>query len=117
MQRSSASGPSCSRGRLRTPMVAFSRRRSTGSASRSYTGRRLGTTGSGSVRCWDRPSIGRPSSWPPEGALVLPNRHGTAPGLVWHEGGRLLVVLPGPPREVRPLFTEEVLPIILKGTG
>ena len=63
------------------------------------------------------PESARRQAMVPEGALVLPNRHGTAPGLVWHEGGRLLVVLPGPPREVRPLFTEEVLPIILKGTG
>jgi len=53
----------------------------------------------------------------PKGALVLPNRHGTAPGLVWQERGRVLVVLPGPPREVRPLFAEQVLPILLKGTG
>jgi nicotinamide-nucleotide amidase len=53
----------------------------------------------------------------PKGALVLPNRHGTAPGLVVHKDRRLLIVLPGPPREVRPLFTEQVLPILLKGTG
>src|SRR3990172_8477259 len=53
----------------------------------------------------------------PEGVLVLPNRHGTAPGLVWQEDRRLLVVLPGPPREMRPLFNEQVLPILLRRTG
>ncbi|MFQ5846387.1 MAG: competence/damage-inducible protein A [Candidatus Methylomirabilales bacterium] len=54
-------------------------------------------------------------AWIPEGFLVLPNRHGTAPGLLWREGGRLLVALPGPPREMRPLFTEQVLPVLLEG--
>ncbi|MGH7478825.1 MAG: CinA family nicotinamide mononucleotide deamidase-related protein, partial [Candidatus Methylomirabilales bacterium] len=63
------------------------------------------------------PESARRQAMVPEGVLVLPNRHGTAPGLVWHGGDRLLVVLPGPPREVQPLFTEQVLPIILKGTG
>ena len=55
----------------------------------------------------------------PEGAEVLVNRHGTAPGLaLWLEPNPLrpggapswLVMLPGPPRELRPMFTDEVLP-------
>ncbi len=56
-------------------------------------------------------------AWVPEGFVVLPNRHGTAPGLLWEDGTRLLVVLPGPPREMRPLFTEQVLPVLLMHTG
>jgi nicotinamide-nucleotide amidase len=52
----------------------------------------------------------------PEGALVLHNAHGTAPGLVIEvrrNGGKtLLVLLPGPPRELRPMFTQQVLPLI-----
>jgi len=57
----------------------------------------------------------------PEGALVLPNRHGTAPGLAirvspnpFREGGRTswLVMLPGPPRELRPMFETEVVPLV-----
>lgn len=57
----------------------------------------------------------------PEGALVLPNRHGTAPGLAlkvspnpFREGGRAswLVMLPGPPRELRPMFDTEVAPLV-----
>lgn len=57
----------------------------------------------------------------PEGAHVLPNAHGTAPGL-WIEvrpnphspAGRpaVLIMLPGPPRELRPMFVEQVLPRI-----
>jgi len=47
----------------------------------------------------------------PEGATVLPNRWGTAPGL-WleGEGGRLAVLLPGVPAEMRGLLETEVLP-------
>ncbi|MFQ5532236.1 MAG: competence/damage-inducible protein A [Candidatus Methylomirabilales bacterium] len=56
-------------------------------------------------------------AWVPEGFVVLPNRYGTAPGLLWEEGGSLLISLPGPPREMRPLFTEQVLPVLLQGAG
>ncbi len=47
----------------------------------------------------------------PEGATVLPNRWGTAPGL-WLEGdrGRLAVLLPGVPGEMRGLLEAEVIP-------
>jgi len=56
----------------------------------------------------------------PEGATVLPNRNGTAPGLylVCPPGGLAgatgahVFLLPGPPRELQPMFTESVLPII-----
>ena len=59
----------------------------------------------------------------PEGALVLANRHGTAPGLAirvdpnpFREDGRAswLVMLPGPPRELRPMFDTEVAPLVLR---
>ena len=41
---------------------------------------------------------------------VLPNANGTAPGLWVEQGGKVLVMLPGPPGELQPLFTEQVLP-------
>lgn len=63
------------------------------------------------------PEPAKRQAWVPEGFVVLPNRHGTAPGLFWEDGDRLLVALPGPPREMRPLFTEQVLPRLLRGTG
>jgi nicotinamide-nucleotide amidase len=45
-----------------------------------------------------------------EGAEVLENPHGTAPGL-WLETGRhRIALLPGPPRELRPMFEDHVLP-------
>src|SRR5262249_37100932 len=57
----------------------------------------------------------------PDGALVLPNPHGTAPGLAmevrpnpFNAENRTswLVMLPGPPRELRPMFTDHVLPLL-----
>lgn len=49
----------------------------------------------------------------PEGAVILPNRHGTAPG-IWleGEGGRWTAMLPGVPREMREMFSAELLPKI-----
>ncbi len=41
---------------------------------------------------------------------VLPNANGTAPGLWVEQDGRVLVMLPGPPNELNPMFTEQVLP-------
>ena len=48
----------------------------------------------------------------PQGATVLPNHHGTAPGLVLPTPRGVLLLLPGPPRELRPLFAEAVLPLL-----
>jgi len=57
----------------------------------------------------------------PEGALVLPNVHGTAPGLAleikpnpFRSTGNTswLIMLPGPPRELRPMFDDEVVPLL-----
>jgi nicotinamide-nucleotide amidase len=41
---------------------------------------------------------------------VLPNAHGTAPGLWVEQDGRVLVMLPGPPNELQPMFTDQVVP-------
>src|SRR6201987_10459 len=50
----------------------------------------------------------------PKGAQVLPNDHGTAPGLYVPAPERLphLILLPGPPRELRPMFERYVTPIV-----
>jgi len=50
------------------------------------------------------PEINRRQGMVPEGATILENSNGTAPGL-WLEHGRAaIVVLPGPPREMKPMF-------------
>lgn len=46
----------------------------------------------------------------PEGALVLENDFGTAPGLIIEDGGKAVVLLPGPPRELRPMWKNQVEP-------
>jgi nicotinamide-nucleotide amidase len=46
----------------------------------------------------------------PEGAEVLENPRGSAPGLWIEDGGRRIALLPGPPRELKPMFHERVLP-------
>lgn len=56
----------------------------------------------------------------PEGATVIPNAHGTAPGLAmriapnpFREGAEAwLIMLPGPPRELRPMFSTQILPLL-----
>ncbi len=46
----------------------------------------------------------------PEGGVVLPNRFGTAPGLIVENDRTTAILLPGPPRELRPMWEEEALP-------
>src|SRR5262249_54843326 len=46
----------------------------------------------------------------PRGATIIPNALGTAPGYRVEERGRHLVVLPGVPREMKPMMEETVLP-------
>ncbi len=41
---------------------------------------------------------------------VLPNANGTAPGLWVEQDGKVLVMLPGPPNELQPMFTDQVIP-------
>ncbi|MGA7395666.1 MAG: CinA family nicotinamide mononucleotide deamidase-related protein [Terrimicrobiaceae bacterium] len=54
----------------------------------------------------------------PEGATVLPNAHGTAPGLYIPPvitpsfSTPHLFLLPGPPRELKPMFTKHVRPLL-----
>ena len=60
------------------------------------------------------PAVNRTQAEVPQGATVLPNPRGTAPGL-WleDEQGRVVVLLPGVPSEMRGLLAEEVLPRIV----
>lgn len=56
------------------------------------------------------PALVRVQAMVPQGAVVMPNRHGTAPGLYVGREGRHVFCLPGPPRELYPMFEQEVLP-------
>ncbi|HEY0405594.1 MAG TPA: competence/damage-inducible protein A [Pyrinomonadaceae bacterium] len=52
-----------------------------------------------------------------EGAEVLGNPNGTAPGMHIEQENRAIVLLPGPPREMRPMFETHVLPKLAAKTG
>ena len=55
----------------------------------------------------------------PEGAIVFPNNYGTAPALAVEseDKTKTIIMLPGPPREMEPIFTEEVKPFLQKKSG
>lgn len=44
----------------------------------------------------------------PEGSIILPNPNGTAPGSIVSENNKILIILPGPPREMKPVFNDHV---------
>jgi nicotinamide-nucleotide amidase len=50
------------------------------------------------------PEINRRQAMVPTGAVVLQNANGTAPGLWLEEGDRAIVLLPGPPSELKPML-------------
>ncbi|HWO89981.1 MAG TPA: competence/damage-inducible protein A [Gemmatimonadales bacterium] len=50
----------------------------------------------------------------PEGATVIPNPLGTAPGLWIEDAGRVVVLMPGVPKELRRMMKEEVLPRLVE---
>lgn len=56
----------------------------------------------------DMPDLNRRQALVPEGAEIVPNARGTAPGLWMVRGNVICLLLPGPPRELRPMF-EEIL--------
>lgn len=48
----------------------------------------------------------------PEGCIVLDNANGTAPGVIMELEDKRVVLLPGPPNELRPMFEESVAPYL-----
>lgn len=50
----------------------------------------------------------------PKGAKVIDNDNGTAPGLILEQNGKTLILLPGPPNEMKPMFQEAVYPYLHK---
>ena len=52
----------------------------------------------------------------PEGCVVFENFNGTAPGLAVSDKDKTVVMLPGPPREMEPMFKEQVIPYLMHFT-
>lgn len=46
----------------------------------------------------------------PEGSIIIRNKNGTAPGCIIEEGGKVIIMLPGPPSEMKPMFEDSVIP-------
>lgn len=58
----------------------------------------------------DMPQNNLKQAMVPEGAVIVPNPLGTAPGYRVEAGGKQVVVLPGVPREMKPMMEDTVLP-------
>lgn len=61
-----------------------------------------------SKRSWPMPEANLRQAMRPEPMRCLSNPHGTAPGLAGEFSGCLIFALPGPPREMRPMFADHV---------
>ncbi|MDM7921580.1 MAG: competence/damage-inducible protein A [Pyrinomonadaceae bacterium] len=70
-------------------------------------------------RRWGRemPEINKRQAFVIDGAEVLPNPNGSAVGMLFEHDETYLIVLPGPPRENQPMFTDFVLPVLQKQVG
>ncbi len=72
------------------------------------------------ARGWGKtlPKANEQQALVPEGATILTNRHGSAPGIwIEDERSRWVAMLPGVPREMRGMFAEEVLPKVRERLG
>ncbi len=49
-----------------------------------------------------------------EGSHVFANNHGMAPGMAYKHNDKLYILLPGPPKELQPMFLDEVKPYLQK---
>ena len=63
------------------------------------------------------PENNRKQAMVPEGAEVLPNPRGTAPGLWVRHRGCALVCMPGVPSEMRPMLVDQVIPRLRQAFG
>ena len=53
----------------------------------------------------------------PVDAIILPNPNGTAPGCILEADGKAAILMPGPPRELQPMFLTYVMPYLLEKSG
>lgn len=66
---------------------------------------------------YEMPEKNRQQAFIIEGAEVLPNPVGSAVGMIGEFDGKTLAVLPGPPRESKPMFIDHVLPRLRETAG
>lgn len=46
----------------------------------------------------------------PEGCIIIRNKNGTAPGCIIEKDEKVIIMLPGPPSEMKPMFDDSVMP-------
>lgn len=63
-------------------------------------------------RGYQMPRANRKQALILEGSFLIDNPRGTAPGSVIKLGNKLLILLPGPPQELQPMFEESILPLL-----
>ena len=68
---------------------------------------------------WGRemPEINKRQAFVIDGAEILPNPNGSAVGMFLKPDRKFLAVFPGPPREMRPMFEANVLPVLRENAG
>ena len=63
------------------------------------------------------PNNKKQAMFPATCCTILPNPRGTAPGCLMEKDGKAAILMPGPPRELRPMFTDYVMPYLEKRSG
>lgn len=53
----------------------------------------------------------------PDGSIVIKNENGTAPGIIMTEGKKAMILLPGPPNELIPMFEYSIKPALARLSG
>ncbi len=61
---------------------------------------------------YDMPESNLRQAYAPVGGTVFENNHGTAPGIGLKKNGKCVVILPGPPYEMAPMYQESVVPYL-----
>lgn len=63
------------------------------------------------------PECNKIQAYIPEGAIVIENRVGTAPGFIIEYQSKTIIAMPGVPREMQPMMESTVIPYILQKSG
>jgi nicotinamide-nucleotide amidase len=68
-------------------------------------------------RGMDMPQSNVKQAYFPMGSIILPNRYGTAPGALIECNKKIVILLPGPPHELKPIFEDSVIPFLCGKTS
>ncbi len=56
--------------------------------------------------------INEKQAYMPKNGIIMPNENGTAPGAIIEKNGKTVIMLPGPPNELKPMFENSVQPYL-----